>query len=69
MSNMINFLVNVGTDIQLKSAFQRKPEEVMIEAGLTEEEIHLFNTNDVDEIIEKLGGQELGSNTWVHVVQ
>lgn len=55
MSNLVNFLKNMGQDADLRERYVQDPDGTMAAEGLTAEEAEAVKTGDVDKIRELAG--------------
>ncbi|MCL1141772.1 hypothetical protein [Shewanella gaetbuli] len=61
MSNVQKFAQALATDAALLEAYNASPEKVMLEYGLTKEEVNLILSGDMSALKKQLGDQEMKS--------
>lgn len=57
MSNLVNFLKNMGQDADLRERYIQDPDGTMAAEGLTAEEAEAVKTGDLDKIRELAGDE------------
>ncbi|MGZ9898984.1 hypothetical protein [Shewanella gaetbuli] len=61
MSNVQKFAQALATDAALLEAYNASPEKVMLEYGLTKEEVNMILSGDMSALKKQLGDQEMKS--------
>jgi hypothetical protein len=59
MSMLKPFLVRLGSDAKLLLAMKRQPRQVMLDNGLSQEDIQLVMSQDVAKLKDKMGGKAM----------
>ncbi|CAM4197033.1 hypothetical protein [Shewanella denitrificans] len=59
MSMLNPFLVRLGSDAKLLLAMKRQPRQVMLDNGLSQEDIQLVMSKDVNMLRDKMGGKAM----------
>ncbi len=55
MSELTDFLVQLGIDAKLAAAYERNPQQVMADAGLSDAEIRMLLDGDLQELEQATG--------------
>lgn len=59
MSKLVELLQKLGADAELAKAYEENPEAVMKEAGLSEDEMEVLKSGDLERIKRETGLKEL----------
>jgi hypothetical protein len=59
MSMLNQFLVRLGSDAKLLLAMKQQPRQVMLDNGLSQEDIQLVMSKDLVKLKDKMGGKAM----------
>jgi hypothetical protein len=59
MSMLNPFLVRLGSDAKLLMAMKHQPRQVMLANGLSQEDIQLVMSKDINMLKDKMGGKAM----------